>query len=108
MLSAEQFLPAAKSLDAHHKSLEMQAMWITRQNDTNRTHWEKICENSKECQDCRADRRLVEAMLVQRLDRLQTTIDKMSGGAFWITSAGRFLLAVAGLLIAAKAAGVIR
>lgn len=107
-VSAEHFLPGAKTLDAHHTSLERLTLWVTRQNDLVRSHWSKITEVEGNCRDCRNDRRLVDSLVDEQLQTINKKLDELIHARQWVARIAMGILALSNLFLAAKTAGIFK
>jgi hypothetical protein len=108
MMSAAQFMPASEDPKDLRKSSELQALWIERQGQTTQHHWKTIQEVREECKACRADRQLVESMLHQRLDVQDLLLAEIRTNGKWVLRIISALGTIAALLVAAKAAGILK
>lgn len=106
--SAEHFIPVNDSPDSRRRAFERVALWISGQNRTNAAHWDRITENERTCAECRQDRRQIEALIVTRLDVIEKNVTAITSIGKWTVLGGRLLFALAGLLIAARAAGILK
>lgn len=108
MMSAEHFLPTEESLPAHHRSIERMALYVTRNNDTLRSHWEKLGNLEADCNQCRNDRRAVDELVLARLKAIDEKQADMARVFGWGNKLLWAAFCLANLFLAAKTAGVFK
>jgi hypothetical protein len=107
-MSAAQFMPKTEQPADIAAAQRLQALWIERQGQTNQAHWQEI-HGVKEAQKIeRRDRMQRDELILTMLQNIQTRVDKVFHASRLAVIVGQAAFAIAGLLVAAKAAGIIK
>jgi len=107
-MSAAQFMPKTEHPHDIAEAVRTQALWIERQNQTNATHWGEINRLETDCGHCRGDRRLEGQLPMAAIEDLKKRVTEIQAGTKMSVIVGRAAFALAGLLVAAYAAGMLR
>lgn len=105
-LSIEQFMPVSEKPADLRKAIERQGLWIGGQNETNRIHWAEIVALKGAHAEERRDRMARDELILTTLESIKLQIARVETGSRLAVVVGRVAFAIAGLLVAAKAAGM--
>jgi len=86
----------------------LQALWIERQGRTNESHWSEIRELKEATAEEKRDRMTRDELLLGMVEAIKGQVAEIAHGAKLAVMVGRFAFAVAGLIVAAKAAGILK
>jgi hypothetical protein len=106
--SAAQFMPASEHPADLAQAQRLQALWIERQSQTNAVHWSEIVELKQSGAEEKRDRVTRDELLLTTVQTIQRKVDEIAYGSRLAVIIGRALFAIAGLIVAAKAAGLIK
>lgn len=106
--SAAQFMPASEHPADLAKAQRLQALWIERQSQASDMHWSEIVELQQSAAEEKRDRITRDELLLTTVQAIQRKVDEIAYGSRLAVIIGRALFAVAGLTVAAKAAGLIK
>lgn len=73
--AAQRLIPTSDEPAHLREVVARQGIWIDHQDQTNRSHWSKLCELEDECRDCRGDRRQEIELVQQTLTSIDSRLD---------------------------------